>query len=145
VVWFAVLGLAVTSRAFRSDISLAFLGSWLLLKAGRVLYLGQKPAVLGHQMLTGGLIVFAFFMISDPKTIPDSRLGRLIFAACVAVLAFTLQHGYWVQPALFWALFLLAPLTPLLDWLLPAKRYAWPTDHPPRTSELARAVAAPAA
>ena len=55
--------------------SLAFLGSWVLLKLGRVLWLGQRPAVLGHQLLVGSLILFTFFMISDPKTTPDRRLG----------------------------------------------------------------------
>ncbi len=131
--WFAILGLAVTQRSFRSDISLGFLVSWLALKAGRVLYLGQQPEVLRHQLLTGGLIVFAFFMISDPKTTPDHRAGRLIFAAAVACLAFVLQHGFWIQPALFWALFALAPLTPILDYLLRSERFQWPS--PRRTLE----------
>jgi hypothetical protein len=74
-----VLGLAVVSRSFRTDVSLAFLGSWVLLKLGRVLWLGQRPAVLGHQLLVGSLILFTFFMISDPKTTPDrpERADRL--------------------------------------------------------------------
>src|SRR5215831_17607737 len=46
--WIAILGLAVVHRAFRTEISLAFLGSWFLLKASRVLYLGQKLPVLAH-------------------------------------------------------------------------------------------------
>ena len=85
--------------------------------------------MLRHQLLTGGLIVFAFFMISDPKTTPDHRAGRIVFAAAVAVLAFILQHGFWIQPALFWALFALSPLTPLLDRLLPADAFRWPTSR----------------
>jgi Na+-transporting NADH:ubiquinone oxidoreductase subunit NqrB len=129
--WFAILGLAVTQRAFRSDISLGFLASWFALKAGRVLYLGQQPDVLRHQLLTGGLIVFAFFMISDPKTTPDHRAGRLLFAAAVASLAFVLQHGFWVQPALFWSLFALAPLTPILDGLFRADAFRWPSSRSP--------------
>jgi Na+-translocating ferredoxin:NAD+ oxidoreductase RnfD subunit len=77
-------------------------------------------------MLTGGLIVFAFFMISDPKTTPDHRWGRILFAVSVAVLAFTLQHGFWIQTALFWSLFLLSPFTPLFDRVFQARRFAWP-------------------
>jgi enediyne biosynthesis protein E5 len=127
--WFAILGLAVTQRAFRADVSLAFLAAWLLLKAGRVLYLGQQLDVLRHQLLTGGLIVFAFFMISDPKTTPDHRAGRVVFAAAVASLAFVLQHGFWIQSALFWSLFALAPLTPLLDLLFRSDRFHWPTSQ----------------
>jgi Na+-transporting NADH:ubiquinone oxidoreductase subunit NqrB len=131
IVWFAVLGLAVTQRAFRSDISLAFLGAWFLLKAGRVLYLGQRVQALEHQLLTGGLVVFAFFMISDPMTTPNRRPARMLFATAVAVLAFVLQHGYWIQPALFWSLFVLSPLTPLLDRLFRGERFRWPTLEAP--------------
>lgn len=130
VLWFVLLGLGVTLRSFRSDVSLAFLASWFLLKLGRVLYLGQRFDVLPHQLLTGGLIVFAFFMISDPKTTPDQRGGRVLFAASVAALAFVLQHGFWIQSALFWALFALSPLTPLFDRLLPAPRFQWTPKEP---------------
>lgn len=125
IAWFAIFGLAVVNRAFRMDISLAFIAAWVLLKAGRVFYLGQSIRVLAHQLAVGSLILFTFFMISDPKTTPDRRVGRLLFAACVAVLAFFLQHQLWWQNTLIWSLLLLSPLSPLLDHLLPAPRYAW--------------------
>lgn len=126
IAWFAVFGLTVAHRSFRSDVSLAFLGSWVALKAGRVLYLGQRPEVLLHQLNVGSLILFTFFMISDPKTTPDRRVARVAFAASVAVLAFVLQHGFWVNNALIWALCLLSPAVPLVDRLLPAAPFQWP-------------------
>ena len=128
--WFAALGLAVVHRAFRADVSLAFLGSWILLKLGRVLYLGQRPVVLGHQLLVGSLILFTFFMISDPKTTPDRRAVRIGFGMAVAVLGFVLQHQAWVQNAPVWALLLLSPAVPLLDRLFPAQRFQWPSGQP---------------
>jgi len=128
--WFAVLGLAVVSRSFRTDVSLAFLGSWVLLKLGRVLWLGQRPAVLGHQLLLGSLILFTFFMISDPKTTPDRRSARIGWAIAVAVLAFVLQHQAWVMNAPVWALLLLSPAVPVLDRLFPAARFRWPSGQP---------------
>lgn len=127
--WIAVLGLAVSHRSFRSDVSLAFLASWVALKAGRVLYLHQRPEVLLHQLNVGGLILFAFFMISDPKTTPDRRAARVLFAATVAGLAFVLQHGFWWNSSLIWALFLLSPLVPLFDFLLPTARFQWPAEE----------------
>ena len=117
--WFACFGCAVASRAFRADVSLAFLAAWTLLKAGRVLWLHQRWQVLGHQLESGSLLLFAFFMISDPKTTPDRRAGRLLLAAAVAALAFQLQHGLFVQNALVWSLLLLSPFTVLLDRALP--------------------------
>jgi hypothetical protein len=140
--WFAVLGLAVVSRSFRTDVSLAFLGSWVLLKLGRVLWLGQRPAVLGHQLLVGSLILFTFFMISDPKTTPDRRSARIGWAMVVAVLAFVLQHQAWVMNAPVWALLLLSPAVPLLDRLFPASRFTWPSGQPPPQGVVA--VPAPA-
>lgn len=125
VAWFAIFGLAVASRAFRSDVSLAFFATWVLLKLGRVLYLGQKSTVLFHQLSTGSLILFTFFMISDPKTTPDSRAGRIVLAAGVAGLAFYLQHGLWKYNALIWALLLASPFVPLIDRLFKSARYHW--------------------
>lgn len=127
--WIAILGLAVAHRAFRSDVSIAFLASWLVLKTGRVLFLGQKLPVLIHQLSTGSLILFAFFMISDPKTTPDSRAGRVLYAMIIAGFAFYLQHGLWKQNAPIWSLFLLSPLVPLIDWIFKAHRYQWPTER----------------
>jgi Na+-translocating ferredoxin:NAD+ oxidoreductase RnfD subunit len=124
--WLFALGLAVAHRSFRSDVSLAFLATWVGLKAARVLYLGQKPSVLVHQLSVGSLILFTFFMISDPKTTPDRRATRIGFAMAVAALAFFLQHQLWVMNSPIWALLLLSPLVPLLDRVWPAPRFQWP-------------------
>jgi Na+-transporting NADH:ubiquinone oxidoreductase subunit NqrB len=136
LLWVLALGCMVAHRAFRSDVSLAFLGSWVLLRAVRVLYLGQRAPVLLHQLESGSLLLFTFFMISDPKTTPRSAAARVVFAGCVAALAFALQHVAYARNPILWALFLLAPLTPLLDWsqeALASKEspcpapYAWPS------------------
>lgn len=141
--WITIVGLAVVHRAFRSDVTLAFLFSWFALKAGRVLYLGQRPEVLLHQLGTGSLIIFAFFMISDPKTTPSQRKGRLLFGAGVAALAFTFQHALWWTNGLVWALLLCAPLVPLLDRIFPAERYRWPTEPRPPPSAASSTGPAP--
>jgi len=115
LLWVLALGCMVAHRAFRSDVSLAFLGAWVLLRVARVVYLGQRAPVLLHQLESGSLLLFTFFMISDPKTTPRSTAGRLGFASFVAALAFVLQHVAHARNPIIWALFLLAPLTPLLD------------------------------
>ena len=133
--FFVAVGLAVVVRALRSDISFAFLGFWTALAAGRVLWLGWPLGVLVHQLATGSLIIFIFFMISDPKTTPDSRAGRVLFAGAVAAAAFVAQFSFWVMAAPIWALFFLAPLVPVLDRVLRGVRYQWPS---PAASNLAR-------
>jgi len=116
LLWILALGLAVAHRAFRADVSLAFLGSWIMLRTARVHWLGQRPEVLLHQLTSGSLLLFTFFMISDPKTTPQSRPMRLLFAAVVAGTAFLLSLDS-VQNPIVWALFFCAPLTPVLDAL----------------------------
>ncbi len=131
--WVLVLGLTVAHRAFRTDVSLAFLVSWGGLKLLRVLFLGQRFEVLLHQISVGSLILFTFFMISDPKTTPNRPAARILFGASVAALAFFLQHQLWINNALVWSLFVLSPVVPLLDRLFPAERFVWPRSSPTPT------------
>jgi Na+-transporting NADH:ubiquinone oxidoreductase subunit NqrB len=144
-IWFLALGLAVVNRAFRTDSSLTFLGCWALLKAARVFYLGQSSGVLLHQLEVGSLIVFTFFMISDPKTTPDHRLGRMAFAAAVAALGFFIETHLWIRNGPIWALFFLSPLVPVLDYLLRAARYEWPGTLARRFQSPRSTACAPAA
>jgi Na+-transporting NADH:ubiquinone oxidoreductase subunit NqrB len=123
--WIVLLGATVVWRSERSDVSWSFLAFYLGLAFLRVAYLGQRPAVFWHQFENGSLLLFAFFMISDPKTIPDSRAGRVALAALAAVLAFGWQFVFYRQNGLFYALFLLTPLTALFDAWRPAPRHAW--------------------
>ena len=64
-------------------------------------------------------------MISDPRTSPDSRLGRFIFALSVAALGHYMAFFMQMRPALYFALILLSPLTLLIDRIIPAQRFTW--------------------
>lgn len=122
----ACLGGLVVNRAARADIVFAFLLSYAAVLFGRALWLGDPWAIPWHQMQNGAFLLFTFFMISDPKTSPDSRLGRIVFAALVAVTAGYFQFVLYKPTGLLWALACCAPSTPVLDWLLPGRRYVWP-------------------
>ncbi len=131
--WFAFaiagLGGLVVFRAERSDVTWAFAAFWCALLFGRALYIGEPASLPLHRLQDGALLLFTFFMISDPKTTPDSRAGRIVFAGCVAALAFTLKFGLHVHAGLVHALVACAPLVPWIDRWLPGPRYAWP-GHP---------------
>ncbi|MBK8337796.1 MAG: RnfABCDGE type electron transport complex subunit D [Sterolibacteriaceae bacterium] len=124
-VWFVALGAIVTQRARRWDISWTFLACWLGLVALRVAWLGQSWNIWLHQLGSGALLLFAFFMISDPMTIPNRSTGRAIYALVVAMIAFFWQFVLFKPNALMWALFVATPLVPLLDRWLPASRFVW--------------------
>jgi Na+-translocating ferredoxin:NAD+ oxidoreductase RnfD subunit len=78
-----------------------------------------------HQFQSGSLLIFAFFMISDPRTAPDSRAGRLMFAVAVAALGHYLAFVMQMRPALYVALIALSPAVPLLNRIIPAAKFKW--------------------
>jgi len=123
--WVVALGGAVAGRARSVNLSLAFLAFFLGAYALRVVWLGQSWAVFAHLLQNGALLMFAFFMISDPMTAPNRNATRLLYAACVAALAFVWQFGLFMSNGPIWALFLCAPLVPLFDRLWPGARPAW--------------------
>jgi enediyne biosynthesis protein E5 len=123
--WFVVLGGTVAWRAHRSDVAWAFLAAYLGLVALRLAALGQPWTIFAHQFTNGSLLLFAFFMISDPMTIPDRRCARIGYACVVAGAAFAWQFALFRSNGLVWALFLCAPLVPLLDRIWPARKFEW--------------------
>jgi Na+-translocating ferredoxin:NAD+ oxidoreductase RnfD subunit len=123
----ACLGGVVVKRAARSDVTYAFIVFYGALLFGRSFYLGEPLAIPLHRLESGGLLLFTFFMISDPKTTPDSRAGRVLFAALVAFGAWYVQFRMFRTNGLLWSLAACSLSVPIIDWLLPADRYTWPT------------------
>jgi Na+-transporting NADH:ubiquinone oxidoreductase subunit NqrB len=121
----ACLGGLVVNRAARSDVTYAFLGFYLTVLFGRALWLGQPAAIPLHQLGSGAFLIFTFFMISDPRTTPDSRAGRILFALLVALGAGFVHFVLYRPNGLLLSLAFLSPAVPLIDRLLPGERYAW--------------------
>jgi len=121
----ACLGGVVVYRAWRSDVTVAFLAAYASLLFGRARLLGDPLSIPLHQLQSGALLLFSFFMISDPKTTPDSRSGRILFAALVAAGAWYVQFKLFRTNGILWSLAATSLLVPLIDALLPASRYVW--------------------
>ncbi len=123
--FFACFGGLVIYRAARSDVSYAFLISYAAILFGRAFWLGDPWAIPVKQLQSGALLLFTFFMISDPKTTPDSRAGRIIFAFLVATGAAHVQFGLYRTNGLLWSLAFCSLLTPIIDRLLQGTKYEW--------------------
>lgn len=121
----ALAGALVVTRAARADLVLAYIGAYSALLAARTLWLGDPWSIPLHQLENGALVIFAFYMISDPRTTPDSRIGRLLFALLVALGTYYSRFMLYRPDAALWALVLCSPLTPLIDRLLPGRRFEW--------------------
>jgi Na+-transporting NADH:ubiquinone oxidoreductase subunit NqrB len=121
----ACLGGLVVYRAWRSDVTVAFLAAHAAVLVGRAAWLGDPPSIPLHQLQSGALLLFSFFMISDPKTTPDSRAGRMLFAGLVALGAWYVQFRLFRPSGILWSLAACSMAVPILDRLLPARRYDW--------------------
>ncbi|MBW4642208.1 MAG: RnfABCDGE type electron transport complex subunit D [Goleter apudmare HA4340-LM2] len=122
---FAGTGGMILQRVGRWDTTAAFLGAYSLLEAIRNVWLGWTWDVYLHRLTSGSLLLFALFMVTDPRSIPNARIGRVVWAVCIAILTFILRNYFFVSTAVFWALFMLAPLTILLDALWLAPEFSW--------------------
>src|SRR5580765_2016516 len=101
----ACAGSLVVNRAARSDVTYAFMAFYCEILFGRSFYLGEPLAIPLHRLQSGALLLFTFFMISDPKTTPDSRIGRVLFAALAGC----------------------STLVPFINRIAPGLQYAWPS------------------
>jgi len=119
------IGGLVVNRASRSDVTYAFIASWALALFGRSAWLGEPMTIPLHRLESGALLLFTFFMISDPKTTPDSRAGRILFAALVAFGAYWIQFRLFRTNGLLWSLAGFSIVVPFIDALLPGSRYSW--------------------
>ena len=70
-------------------------------------------------------MLFTFFMISDPRTTPDSRAGRIVCAMLIALGGWYVQFRWFRTNGLLWSLACCSMLVPLIDRLLPGQQYAW--------------------
>jgi Na+-translocating ferredoxin:NAD+ oxidoreductase RnfD subunit len=130
-------GLLITARLHLLAVAVTF---WIALAAGVGLL-----AVSGHCMIarwafapvcgfdfwrviviSPEVLIFLFFMITDPKTVPAGRVGRVVFGLLVAVVSTVLMapqtNEFGTKVALLGGLVVVCAARPILDRLLPAPR-----------------------
>lgn len=129
--WFIALGGLVTQRVQRWDVSLVFAATWGALLCGRLLYLGYAwhpgAAMWVQQWSNGAVLLFAFFMISDPMTTPQRRPARMAYAVMVSVAAFVWQYLLYKPHGLIVMLFLASWTVPWWNRAWPQRRFEWQT------------------
>ena len=74
------------------------------------------------------VLIFLFFMITDPKTVPAGRVGRVVFGLLVAVISTLLMapqtEEYGTKVALLGGLVVVCAARPVLDRVVPEPRSA---------------------
>ncbi|MCY7410367.1 MAG: RnfABCDGE type electron transport complex subunit D [Chitinophagales bacterium] len=137
-----ILGLAVLIKVKRLDVALAFFITFCLLNFTRsVLILGWQTDFFLHQFTSGTLLLFTFFMITDPVSTPSHSKARIVWAVLVAMLAFYLSAYEFVNGAPLWALFFISPTTILFDKIFLHPKFYWgPTNLPTKEAPNAQAT-----
>ena len=118
-------GFRQVNGAQNGDTSVALLARYGGLEILRNFWLGWSWDVVAHQLTSGSLLLFAFFMLTDPRSIPNAKKGRIFWSISIALLTFVLQHGLYSSTAIFWALFALSPTTLLIDKIWRSPRFNW--------------------
>lgn len=134
VIFFFVvtLGVIVVTRVQKLDISLAFLLTFVgLLYWRQVLVLGWPLDHFIHSISTGSLLLFTFFMISDPRTAPDHSIARVLWAVLIAAVSFYLSAFQWMNNTPVWVLVMAAPLVPVLDKVFASQAFQWKAEKLP--------------
>jgi len=130
----------VLLKVGRLETSLAFLGAFALANfLYTVVWLDDSFLHFWHDIKSGTLLLFTFFMITDPLTTPDNKRSRMIWAALLGIITLVLAKYSYVHTAPIWTLFFITPLTVVMDRFFKARKFAWYSDRVNPTKVLPKA------
>ena len=132
--WKAFFGVSGGSMAETSELLFLLGGAWLIAK--RIIHWEIPVAMLGsvfimgviaqqvnpdvypggfYHLASGGLLMGALFIATDPVTSPISQTGRLIFGAGCGILVYLIRTWGNFPEAVAFAVLFMNGLTPLID------------------------------
>ncbi len=83
----------------------------------------QRYADAGTHLLSGGLMLGAWFIATDPVTSPGSRGGRLLFGAGCGLLTYVIRTWGGYPEGVAFAVLLMNAVTPVIDRYLKPRIY----------------------
>ncbi len=127
VLYFIVAaGSMLLLKVGRVDTGIVFLLTYVVCQFGySVIYLGWPVDYAVHKLSNGALLLYSFFMITDPSTTPNHQRARVAWSVAIAVLAFYMAEFRYVNGAPVKALFLISMLTPIIDYLYKGVSFSW--------------------
>ncbi|NDI35944.1 RnfABCDGE type electron transport complex subunit D [Chengkuizengella sediminis] len=100
-----LLGFVVAYFAKRLDTVIAFLSTFTMIAFVRSFVFGAPLLAALGPLLGASMQLFTFFMMTDPKTTPNTRKGRILFAIFIAIIDGILRIQR-IPNAPFYALFI---------------------------------------
>ncbi|MCX7168061.1 MAG: RnfABCDGE type electron transport complex subunit D [Rhodocyclales bacterium] len=93
----------------------AFLTTLLVISGGFSLYDAERFAGPGFQLFTGGAMLAAFFIVTDPVSGCTTPRGKLFFAAGIALLTWIIRTFGAYPDGIAFAVLLMNIAAPLID------------------------------
>jgi len=105
----------IRRRIIHWEIPVTMLASVFLMATLAYLINPERYAGGLYHLTSGGLLLGAFFIATDPVTSPISRNGRLIFGTCCGVMVYVIRTWGSFPEAVAFAVLFMNSLTPLID------------------------------
>lgn len=102
-------------RLFTWHVPVAFIATLALISAGFNIYDADRFVGPHFHLFTGGAMLGAFFIATDPVTGCTTPLGKLIFAAGAALLTWVIRSFGAYPDGMAFAIVLMNLLVPLID------------------------------
>lgn len=126
VLLFLPFGFMINKKVKTITTCFSFIGVYLSLHLIRNLWLGDSFSIYLLKFQSVPLWIFAFFMITDPRSNPSHRYGKFALGFIVAISAFIMETQFYVRHAYFYTLFVITMFTPFIDEILIEERFIWP-------------------
>lgn len=110
-------------RLISWHIPVAMLLTLALLATTLNLFDPDRYADAGVHLLSGGVMLGAFFIATDPVGSPSSRRGQLLYGACIGILIYVIRTWGGFPEGVAFAALLMNAATPLIDHYLRPRIY----------------------
>jgi electron transport complex protein RnfD len=127
-------------RIISWHLPLSMLASVLLLATGFHLFDPGSYASPLYHLCSGGLMLGAFFIITDPVTSPATTRGQLLMGSGCGLLVFIIRTWGGYPEGVAFAVLLMNALTPLIDHYVRPRRYGRTPSGKPLTASNSASV-----
>ena len=114
------------SADIRAMLSTIITFAFLMLIAGLKVDSANALNIMLYQLLSGGLIFGAVFMVTDPVTSPTTKFGRILYGSLVAALAVLIRLFGAFPEGVAFAILIMNMFVPAIDyykWSSPKYNY----------------------
>jgi Na+-transporting NADH:ubiquinone oxidoreductase subunit NqrB len=121
------MALLILTNLRKIDLALSFILFFFGLDfLWNIVYKGWEIDFFLHNISSGSIVLFTFFMITDPSSTPNSRIARVIWVALIALIAFYLQTFLFIKGAPLYALFIMSFSVPVFDIMFRKEgKFSW--------------------